>query len=144
MYETDSEGSSRHEGHTAAGLDKLDSGGPFLPSLCAASDSHFRHAWMPLFVVNGRPAVTVQAFSECADVLRNTRQRDFHIFVADVVKTVDTVYRDILDCAFRRLGLRACFRRVYFSFNMEKSGHGLSKPRGQASPGQETAAFLVT
>ena len=94
--------------------------------------------------MNGHPAVTVQAFSECADLLKNTRQRDFHIFVADVVKTVDTVYRDILDCALRRLGLRACFRRVYFSFNMVKSGHGLNKPRVRRHLDKRRRHFEVT
>ncbi len=44
---------------------------------------------------------------------------DFHIFVADVVKSFDTVDRDILDCALGRLGLPAWFRRVYFSFHRD-------------------------
>ena len=44
------------------------------------------------------------------EVLNNTRQGDFHIFVADVVKSFDTVDRDILDCALGRLGLPAWFR----------------------------------
>ena len=43
----------------------------------------------------------------------------FHFFVADVVKSFDTVDRDILDCALGRLGLPAWFRRVYFSFHRE-------------------------
>ena len=33
------------------------------------------------------------------EVLSHTRHSDFHIFVADVVKSFDTVDRDILDCA---------------------------------------------
>ena len=37
----------------------------------------------------------------------------------DVVKSFDTVDRDILDCALGRLGLPAWFRRVYFSFHRE-------------------------
>ena len=49
--------------------------------------------------------------------LSNTRQGDFHIFVADVVKSFDTVDRDILDRALGRLGLPAWLRRVYFSFH---------------------------
>ena len=43
------------------------------------------------------------------EVLGDTRQGDFHIFVADIVKSFDTVDRDIPDCALRRLGLPACF-----------------------------------
>ena len=36
-----------------------------------------------------------------------------------MVKSFDTVDRDILDCALGRLGLPAWFRRVYFSFRKE-------------------------
>ena len=46
------------------------------------------------------------------EVLSHTLHNDFHIFVADVVKSFDTVDRDILDCALGRLGLPAWFRRV--------------------------------
>ena len=53
------------------------------------------------------------------EVLSNTRHDDFHIFVADVVKSFDTVDRDILDSALGRLGLPAWFRKVYFSFHRE-------------------------
>ena len=37
---------------------------------------------------------------------------DFHIFVADVVKSFDTVDRAILGCALDLLGLPAWFLRV--------------------------------
>ena len=53
------------------------------------------------------------------EVLSNTREGDFHIFVADVVKSFDTVDLDILDCALGRLGLPAWFRRAHFSFHGE-------------------------
>ena len=53
------------------------------------------------------------------EVLSHARHSDFHIFVADVVKSFDTVDRDILDCALGRLGLPAWFRRVYFSFRRD-------------------------
>ena len=53
------------------------------------------------------------------EVLSHARHSDFHIFVADVVKSFDTVDRDILDCALGRLGLPAWFRRVYFSFHRD-------------------------
>ena len=47
------------------------------------------------------------------EILSNTRQGDFHIFVADVVKTFDTVDRDVLDCALERLGLPAWFSQGF-------------------------------
>ena len=51
------------------------------------------------------------------EVLRvQTHHSGYHIFVADVVKSFDTVDRDILDCVLGRLGLPAWFRKVYFSF----------------------------
>ena len=53
------------------------------------------------------------------EVLSHARHSDFHIFVADVVKSFDTVDRDILDCALGRLGLPDWFRRVYFSFHQD-------------------------
>ena len=40
-----------------------------------------------------------------------------HVMVADVIKSVDTVDRSILDCALGRLGLPNWFRRAYFSFH---------------------------
>ena len=51
--------------------------------------------------------------------LSQTHTSDFHIFVAHVVKSFDTVDRDILDCALGRLGLPAWFRKVYFSFHRD-------------------------
>ena len=40
-----------------------------------------------------------------------------HSFVADVIKSFDTVDRGILDCALGRLGLPDWFRKVYFSYH---------------------------
>ena len=45
------------------------------------------------------------------EVLSNTPHGEFHILVADVIKSFETVDRDILDCALGRLGLAAWFRR---------------------------------
>ena len=53
------------------------------------------------------------------EVLSQAGHSDFHIFVADVVKSFDTVDRDILDCTLGRLGLPAWFRKVYFSFHRD-------------------------
>ena len=65
--------------------------------------------------VDARYATTI----DIKEVLSNTRHGDFHTFVADVVKSFDTIDRDILDCASGRLGLPAWFRKVYFSFHRE-------------------------
>ena len=40
-----------------------------------------------------------------------------HLFVADVIKSFDTVDRGVLDCALGRLVLPEWFRRVYCSFH---------------------------
>ena len=58
-------------------------------------------------------------FVDIEEVLSHARHSDFHIFLADVVKSFDTVDRDILDCTLGRLGLPAWFRRVYFSLHRE-------------------------
>ena len=42
---------------------------------------------------------------------------DVHIFVADAVKSFDTVDRGILDYVLSRLGLPGWFRRVYFQYH---------------------------
>ena len=41
----------------------------------------------------------------------------FILFVADVIKSFDTVDRGILDCALGRLGLPEWFRKVFFSYH---------------------------
>ena len=82
------------------------------------------HSWVPDSVCSaGKGVSSVDAWCattvDIEEVLSNTRQGDFHIFVADVVKSFDTVDRDILDCTLRRLGLPAWLRKVYFSFHRE-------------------------
>ena len=42
-----------------------------------------------------------------------------HLFVADVIKSLDTVDRGILDCALSMLGLPDWFRKVYFAYHAE-------------------------
>ena len=42
---------------------------------------------------------------------------DVHLFVADVVKSFDTVDRGILDRVLSCLGLPAWFRHVYFQYH---------------------------
>ena len=80
------------------------------------------YSWVP---DSGKGVSSVDAWYatsiDIEEVLSHTRHNDFHIFVAYVVKSFDTVDRDILDCALGRLGLPAWFRRVYFSFHRECS-----------------------
>ena len=79
------------------------------------------YSWVPDSVFSaGEGVSSVDATSiDIEEVLSHARPSDFHIFVADVVKSFDTVDRDILDRALCRLGLPAWFRRVYFSFHRE-------------------------
>ena len=83
------------------------------------------YSWVPDSVFSGGKGVSsvdvwYATSIDIEEVLSHTRNNDFHIFVADVVKSFDTVGRDILDdCALGRLGLPAWFRRVYFSFHRE-------------------------
>ena len=80
--------------------------------------------WVPDSVFSaGKGVSSVDAWYATAidieEVLSQTRHSDFHIFVAHVVKSFDTVDRDILDCTLGRLGLPAWFRSVYFSFQRD-------------------------
>ena len=82
------------------------------------------YSWVPDSVFSaGKGVSSVDAWYatsiDIEEVLSHTCHNDFHIFVADVVKSFDTVDRDILDCALGRLGLPAWFRRIYFSFHRE-------------------------
>ena len=57
----------------------------------------------------------------------------FTFFVADVIKSFDTVDRGILDCVLSSLGLPAWFRHVYFEFHLHvrlrfKLAAGLGEP----------------
>ena len=58
------------------------------------------------------PVVTA---SDIEEVLSGTGGDQLHVYVADVIKSFDTVDRSILDCALGRLG----FRKVYFSFHSQ-------------------------
>ena len=67
------------------------------------------YSWDPDSVFSaGKGVSSVDAWyataSDIEEVLSHARHSDFHIFVADVVKSFDTVDRDILDCALGRLG----------------------------------------
>ena len=82
------------------------------------------YSWVPDSVFSaGKGVSSVDAWFATAidieEVLSQAVHSDFHIFVADVVKSFDTVDRDILGCALGRLGLPAWFRKVYFSFHRD-------------------------
>ena len=64
-------------------------------------------SWVPDSVLSaGKGVSSVDAWYatsiDIEEVLSHTRHSDFHISVADVVKSFDTVDRDILDCALGR------------------------------------------
>ena len=51
------------------------------------------------------------------EVLSGLSESHVHVFVADVVKSFDTVDRGVLDLILERLGLPVWFRRVYFGYH---------------------------
>ena len=66
-------------------------------------------------------------------VLSGAPASDVHLFVADVVKSFDTVDRGVLDRVLGSLGLPAWFRRAYFEFHAKvrlrfKLAAGLGEP----------------
>ena len=68
------------------------------------------------------------------EVLYGATHSHVHLFVADVVKSFDTVDRTILDCVLSRLGLPGWFRHAYFEYHAHvrlrfKLASGLGKPR---------------
>ena len=78
-------------------------------------------SWVPDSVISaGKGVSSVDAwYATSIDIEEVLSHSDFHIFVADVGKSFDTVDRDILDCTLGRLGLPAWFRKLYFSFHRD-------------------------
>ena len=77
--------------------------------------------WLPKSVFGlGNGLSSVEAWFSTAldieEVLSGTGGDQFHVMVADVIKSFDTVDRSILDCALERLGLPDWFRKCYFLF----------------------------
>ena len=67
------------------------------------------------------------------EVLAGAADSHVHLFVADVVKSFDTVDRVILDCVLSRLGLPGWFRHAYFEYHAHvrlrfKLASGLGEP----------------
>ena len=80
--------------------------------------------WLPNSVSSlGNGLSSVEAwFSTASDVeedLSGTGADQLHVMVADVITSLDTVERSILDCALGRLGLPDWFRKVYFAFHSQ-------------------------
>ena len=78
--------------------------------------------WVPSCVFSaGGGRSSVQAWFTTAldieEVLSGIVEGDVHIFVADVIKSFDTVDRGILDRVLSSLGLPGWFRHVYFEFH---------------------------
>ena len=67
------------------------------------------------------------------EVLSGAADSDVHLFVADVIKSFDTVDRGFLDRVFSGLGLPAWFRHAYFEYHLHvrlrfKLSSGLGEP----------------
>ena len=95
-------------------------------------------SWVPESVFSagcGRGSVEAWYTSalDIEDVLTGATGSDVHLFVADVVKSFDTVHRGILDCVLSSLGLPAWFRHAYFEYHAHvgsrfKLASGLGEP----------------
>ena len=71
------------------------------------------------------------------EVITGIVDDDSHLFVADVVKSFDTVDRKILDCVISSLGLLAWFRHVTTLSIMLMSPFGVNLLPVLVNPGLE-------
>ena len=100
-------------------------------------DGWFR-SWVPDSVFSaggGRGSVEAWYTSslDIEEVLTGASDSHVHLFVADVIKSFDTVDRGILDRVLSSLGLLGWFRHAYFEFHAHvrlrfKSASGLGLP----------------
>ena len=79
-------------------------------------------SWVPDSVFSaGGGRRSVEAWYTTAldieEVLSGVVDSDVHLFVADVVKSIDTVDRGVLDFVLSSLGLPGWFRHAYFEFH---------------------------
>ena len=79
-------------------------------------------SWVPESVFSaGEGRSSVEAWYSTAldleESLSGALDSDVHIFVADVIKSFDTVDRGILDYILSRLGLPGWFRHSYFEYH---------------------------
>ena len=95
-------------------------------------------SWVPepVFSAGGGRGSVEAWFSfslDIEEVLIGDADSDVHLFVADVVKSFDTVDREILDRVLNSLGLPAWFRDAYFEYHSHvrlrfKLASGLGEP----------------
>ena len=95
-------------------------------------------SWVPesVFSAGGGRSSVEAWYSTAIDLeesLSGALDSDVHIFVADVVKSFDTVDRGILDYILSRLGLLGWFRHAYFEYHARvrlrfKLSCGLGEP----------------
>ena len=81
-------------------------------------EDRFR-SWVPdsVFSAGGGRSSVEACYTTALDieeVLSGVADSDVHFFVADVIKSFDTVDRDILDKVLSSLGLPGWFRHAYF------------------------------
>ena len=95
-------------------------------------------SWVPNFVFSaGGGRVSVEAWYTSAldieEVLTGATDSEVHLFVADAVKSFDTVDRGILDRVLSSLGLPGWFLNAYFEYHAHvrlrfKLASGLGEP----------------
>ena len=109
-------------------------------------DDWFR-PWVPGSVFSaggGRGSVEAWYTSalDIEEVLSGASDSHVHLFVADVIKSFDTVDRGILDCVLSSLGLPGWFRHAYFEYTMLMFGFVLGCLLVFVKPGHGMGAFL--
>ena len=107
------------------------------PARMGQLDDWFR-SWVPDSVFSagcGRGSVEAWYTSslDIEEVLAGAADSHLHLFVADVVKSFDTVDRNILDHVLSSLGLPGWFRHAYFEYHAQirlrfKLASGLGEP----------------
>ena len=85
-------------------------------------DDWFR-SWVPDSVFSaggGRSSVEARYASaiDIEEVLAGASDSGVHLFVADVIKSFDTVDRSVLDRVLSSLGLPGWFRHAYFEYHL--------------------------
>ena len=82
-------------------------------------DDWFR-SWVPDAVYSaggGRGSVEAWYTLDIEEVLSGAVDSHVHLFVADVIKSFDTVDRGVLDAVLSSLGLPGWFRHAYFEYH---------------------------
>ena len=111
----------------------------FWPSARMCQLEGWFQSWVPESVFSagvGRSSVEAWYTSalDIEEVLSGANDSDVHLFVADVIKSFDTVDRGILDMVLSGFGLPGWFRHAYFEYTAHvrlrfKLASGLGEPR---------------